>query len=303
MRLRILGTAAGGGLPQWNCACPGCARARAAGPRAWRTQECLAVSVSPDAWYLVNASPDVRAQILAAPGLAPPDGTRHTPLRGVLLTDGELDHTAGLLALREGAALDLYAPPAVLAALDGPFPLRTLLAPYGSARWHAVGSGPGEDALLLDGGRLRVTAVPVSDKHPRYAAGSGAPGPWAVAYRFDDTTTGAAALYAPSLARWPDALDDALAGVGCLILDGTFWSEDEMARATGGRGSGARAMGHLPVDGPDGTLVRLRGRSGMRCFYTHLNNTNPLADPASPERAALGGAPVEIPSDGTEIEW
>ncbi|MFQ6195521.1 pyrroloquinoline quinone biosynthesis protein PqqB [Streptomyces sp. NPDC000405] len=299
MKLRILGTAAGGGLPQWNCACPGCARARAAGPHAWRTQECLAVSVSPDAWYLVNASPDIRAQILAAPGLAPPDGTRHTPLRGVLLTDGELDHTAGLLALREGAALDLYAPPAALAALDGPFPLRTLLAPYGSARWHAVGSGP----LLLDGGRLRVTAVPISDKRPRYASGSGAPGPWVVAYRFDDTATGTAAVYAPSLARWPDALDDALAGVGHLILDGTFWSEDEMARATGGRGSGARAMGHLPVDGPDGTLVRLLGRDGIRCFYTHLNNTNPLADRASPERGALAGTPVEVPSDGTEIEW
>ncbi|MDT0447765.1 pyrroloquinoline quinone biosynthesis protein PqqB [Streptomyces hesseae] len=290
MKLRILGTAAGGGLPQWNCACPGCSRARAAGPRAWRTQECLAVSVSPGAWYLVNASPDVRAQILAAPGLAPPDGTRHTPLRGVLLTDGELDHTAGLLALREGAALDLYAPPAVLAALDGPFPLRTLLAPYGSARWHAVGSGP----LLLDGGRLRVTAVPVSDKRPRYASGCDAPGPWAVAYRFDDTATGGAAVYAPSLACWPGALDDALAGVGCLILDGTFWSEDEMG--------GARAMGHLPVGGADGTLVRLRGRTGLRCLYTHLNNTNPLADPASPERAALGGVSVEVPSDGMEIE-
>ncbi|MCC3773749.1 pyrroloquinoline quinone biosynthesis protein PqqB [Streptomyces sp. UNOB3_S3] len=294
MRLRILGTAAGGGLPQWNCACPGCARARAAGPRAWRTQECLAVSVSPDAWYLVNASPDDRAQILAAPGLAPPDGTRHTPLRGVLLTDGELDHTAGLLALREGAALDLYAPPAVLDALDGPFPLRTLLAPYGSARWHAVGSGPGEDALLLDGGRLRVTPVPVSDKRPRYASGTVAPGPWVVAYRFDDTATGGAAVYAPSLARWPDTLDAALAGADCLILDGTFWSEDEMG--------GARAMGHLPVDGPGGTLVRLRDHQDVRCLYTHLNNTNPLADPASPERTALVGTPVEVPSDGMEIE-
>lgn len=292
MKLRILGTAAGGGLPQWNCACPGCARARATGPHAWRTQECLAVSVSPDAWYLVNASPDIRAQILAAPGLTPPTGTRHTPLRGVLLTDGELDHTAGLLALREGAALDLYAPPAVLAALGGPFPLRALLAPYGSGCWHAVGAGP----LPLDGGRLTVTAVPVSDKRPRYAAGFDAPGPWVVAYRFDDTVTGGAVVYAPSLARWPDGLDGALSGVGCLILDGTFWSEDEM-----GRGS-ALAMGHLPVDGPGGTLRRLRALDGVRSLYTHLNNTNPLADPSSAERAALGGGPVEVSSDGMEIE-
>ncbi len=295
MRLRVLGTAAGGGLPQWNCACRGCSRARAAGPAVWRSQECLALSASPDAWYLVNASPDVRAQILATPGLAPPGGTRHSPLRGVLLTDGELDHTAGLLALREGAALDLFAPAAVTAALTEDFPLRSLLAPYGAARWRPVA---GE--LRLDDGRLRVTAIPVSDKRPRYAAGSTRPGPWVVAYRFDDAVTGAAAVYAPSLVRWPEELDAALSGVGCVILDGTFWSEDEMERVTG-HGPGARAMGHLPIGGVGGTLARLRGRTGVRCLYTHLNNTNPAADPASRERSVLADALVEVASDGQDI--
>ncbi|MGW1077231.1 pyrroloquinoline quinone biosynthesis protein PqqB [Streptomyces sp. NPDC002537] len=295
MRLRILGTAAGGGLPQWNCACPGCSRARSAGPGVWRTQECLAVSVSPDAWYLVNVSPDIRAQILAAPELTPPGGTRHTPLRGVLLTDGELDHTTGLLALREGAALDLFAPAAVAAALAEDFPLRSLLAPYGAVRWQALA---GE--LALDDGRLRVTVIPVSDKRPRYAAGSTRPGPWVVAYRFDDTVTGATAVYAPSLARWPAELDAALSGARCVILDGTFWSEDEMERATG-HGPGARAMGHLPITGAGGTLARLRGRTGTRCLYTHLNNTNPAADQSSPERSALASARVEVASDGRVI--
>ncbi|MCC3767346.1 pyrroloquinoline quinone biosynthesis protein PqqB [Streptomyces sp. UNOC14_S4] len=295
MRLRILGTAAGGGLPQWNCACPGCSRARAAGPAVWRTQECLAVSASPDAWYLVNASPDIRPQILASPELAPPGGTRRTPLRGVLLTDGELDHTTGLLALREGAALDLFAPAAVVAALTEDFPLRSLLAPYGAARWQTLA---GE--LRLDDGRLRVSVIPVSDKRPRYAAGSSRPGPWVVAYRFDDTVTGSAAVYAPSLARWPEELAAALSGARCAILDGTFWSEDEMERMTG-HGPGARAMGHLPITGAGGTLARLRGHTDTRWFYTHLNNTNPAADPASRERSLLTSALVEVAADGREI--
>ncbi|MFI1796491.1 pyrroloquinoline quinone biosynthesis protein PqqB [Streptomyces sp. NPDC020379] len=295
MRLRVLGTAAGGGLPQWNCACPGCTRARAAGPAVWRTQECLAVSASPGDWYLVNASPDIRAQILATPELSPPPGTRRTPLRGVLLTDGELDHTAGLLALREGAALDLFAPAAVTASLAEDFPLRGLLAPYGAVRWQPLTGG-----LALGDGRLRVTAIPVSDKRPRYAAGSTRAGPWVVAYRFDDAVTGAAAVYAPSLARWPRGLGAALAGAGCVILDGTFWSEDEMERRTG-HGPGARAMGHLPISGPGGTLARLRGRTGVRCLYTHLNNTNPAADPASCERSTLAAALVEVAADGQEI--
>ncbi|MEV4742823.1 pyrroloquinoline quinone biosynthesis protein PqqB [Streptomyces sp. NPDC049555] len=303
MRLRILGTAAGGGLPQWNCACPGCARARTAGPRARRTQECLALSVSPRVWHLVNASPDLRTQILAAPGLTPPDGTRDTPLRGVLLTDGELDHTAGLLALREGAALDVYAPAAVAAALDEQFPLRTLLAPYGAARWHALDVPATGCRWTLDGGRLRVTAVPVGDKRPRYAAGPARPGPWVVAYRFDEPATGASAVYAPSLAHWPDALDEAVAGADCLILDGTFFGEDEMGERTpaAGRAATARGMGHLPIGGPAGTLAHLRRHPAVRRLYTHLNNTNPVADPASPERALLAAAGVEVAEDGTEI--
>jgi pyrroloquinoline quinone biosynthesis protein B len=293
--LRVLGTAAGGGLPQWNCACPTCARARAAGPRAWRTQECLAISVADDAWYLVNASPDLRLQLLAAPELAPPDGTRRTPLRGVLLTDGELDHTIGLLTLREGDELDIYAPRPVWSSLAEVLPLRGLLAHYCTARWHQLNG-----QLHLGGGALTVTVFPVSDKRPRYTAHCNAPGPWAVAYRFTDTRTGTSVVYAPSLATWPDDFDEFLSGADCLLLDGTFWNDDELRHVNGDRAT-ASAFGHLPVAGPDGTLRRLRPHFGARRLYTHLNNTNPLTDPASPQHAALAAEGVEVASDGLEL--
>jgi pyrroloquinoline quinone biosynthesis protein B len=312
MRLRVLGTAAGGGLPQWNCACASCSRARSAGPAAWRSQECLAVSVSPGAWYLVNASPDLRSQLLAVPGLAPAPGSRRSPLRGVLLTDGELDHTTGLLALREGAELDIHAPDAVVASLTEHFPLRRLLDPYATVRWHPLDASDGGELLLDDGG-LRVTALPLSDKHPRYAAESARPGPWVVALRFEDVATGGAVVYAPCLAAWPDGFEKFAADAAYLLLDGTFWREDELARATGHPGvrgalstghpgvRGALAMGHLPISGDGGTLARLRPAGSPRYLYTHLNNTNPIADPASPEHAELIAAGARVAQDGMEL--
>ncbi|WP_035840510.1 pyrroloquinoline quinone biosynthesis protein PqqB [Kitasatospora azatica] len=297
MRVRILGTAAGGGLPQWNCGCAPCEQARSAGPAGWRSQEALAISVSENAWYLVNASPELRAQLLAVPELVPPAGSRDTPLRGVLLTDGELDHTVGLFALREGAALDLHAPAAVLDALTHAFPLRSLLAPYGTAHWRPLGG----EQLPLDRGRLAVTAFPIGDKRPRYARESAAPGPWVVAYRFEETATGATLVYAPSLAQWPEGFDDWLTGADCVLLDGTFWTADELDRATGTSGA-ARGMGHLPVSGPGGTLDRLRRHPAKRRLYTHLNNTNPLTVPGSPAVAVLAEAGVEVAFDGQSME-
>ncbi|MFE0461258.1 pyrroloquinoline quinone biosynthesis protein PqqB [Kitasatospora sp. NPDC058965] len=300
--MRILGTAAGGGLPQWNCGCPPCERARAsrsgAAADGWRTQESLALSVSPGTWYLVNASPELRAQLLAAPELAPPPGTRDTPVRGVLLTDGELDHTVGLFALREGAELELHAPAAVLAALGEQFPLRALLAPYGAVRWHPLAS----ERFLLDGGRLAVTVLPIGDKRPRYARESTAPGPWVVAYRFEEVATGAALVYAPSLAHWPPGFDRWLAGAGCVLLDGTCWTDDELVLATGGTGATATAMGHLPISGPGGSLARFRDCPAEHRLYTHLNNTNPLTDPASAAAAELRLSGVSVARDGQVIE-
>ena len=291
MRARLLGTAAGGGLPQWNCACAMCAKSRRQG--AGRTQDCMAVTGAGLRWYLVNASPDIRAQVIAAPELSP-GPRRETPVRGVLLTDGELDHSIGLLMLREGAPLDVYGPEAVLGALRDSFPVQRILAPYGSVSWHPVSP---RTAISLDE-QLSVTAFPVSMKVPRYAAASPQLAPWVVAYRFEDRLTGEALVYAPCLADWPPPLEEALAGAGCVILDGTFFHDDEMLRATG-QDRPARAMGHLPITD---TCPRLRAHPAARKIYTHLNNTNPVLDEGSPERAALQAAGIEVAVDGLMLD-
>ncbi|SEG67401.1 pyrroloquinoline quinone biosynthesis protein B [Thermomonospora echinospora] len=303
MKIRVLGTAAGGGSPQWNCSCVQCARARRAGPPSWRTQDSLAVSGTGDTWYLVNASPDVRAQILLAPELTPRPGTRETPLRGVLLSSAELDHTIGLAVLREGAPLNVYAPPAVIGALSSAFPLRDVLAPYADHRWHAVEPG---DPLRLDE-RLVVTAVSLGDKRPRYARGL--PGrDWVVAYSIEDEVTGRRLVYAPNLASWPEEFDKAAAGADVLIADGTFWSDDELRRATrtpprtAPTPPRATVMGHLPVAGPGGVGERLAALPGGRRLLTHLNNTNPLLDATSDQSLALASSSVEVAADGMVLE-
>lgn len=295
MKARVLGTAAGGGLPQWNCACAMCVRSREQG--TGRTQDCLAITGAGQRWYLVNASPDIRAQILAAPELAAGPGLRETPVRGVLLTDGELDHTLGLLMLREGSSLDVYGPGPVLDALQDSFPVRRVLGPYGSLSWHTVQPGT---AIALDE-QLSVAAIPLSRKRPRYARAAGpasAAGDWVVSYRFEDRVTGGSLVYAPCLAAWPAALDEALAGAGCVLLDGSFYRDDEMLHATG-QDRPARAMGHLPITD---TLTHLRGHTAARKLYTHLNNTNPVLAAGSPERAALAAAGAEVADDGLTLE-
>ncbi|MEU4743780.1 pyrroloquinoline quinone biosynthesis protein PqqB [Actinosynnema sp. NPDC023658] len=290
MRAVVLGTAAGGGVPQWNCACGPCSAVRA-GELPARTQDALAVTGDGVGWWLVNTSPDVGAQLAATPALAPGPGPRDTPVRGVLLTDAELDHTLGLAVLRNAPGLRVHAPEAVLHAL---MPTREVLATYGEWSWRPVEP---ERPFVLDGG-LEVTAFPVSGKRPRYAAASSAPDPWVVAYRFRDPATGGALLYAPCLASWPPGFDALVAEADVVLLDGTFHAPSEMGAATG-RSSGQAAMGHLPIAH---SLPRLAAHPTTRRIYTHLNNTNPVLDPASPEHAEVTGAGAEVVPDGTVIE-
>jgi pyrroloquinoline quinone biosynthesis protein B len=297
VKIRVLGTAAGGGCPQWNCACPQCNRVRHAEPEAWRTHDSLAISGTGEAWYLVNAAPDVRHQILAAPELTPGPGIRRTPLRGVLLTSAELDHTIGLAILREGTPLQVYAPSPVIDALFTVFPLRDVLAPYTDHEWLPV--EPGKPFTLDE--RLRITAVPLSDKRPRYARDLPGDRAWVVAYRIEDEVTGGSLVYAPNLAAWPPALDDAAADADCVIVDGTFLNDDEPVSVMGGTRS-ATQMGHLPILGPDGIAERLVRLPARRRLLTHLNNTNPLLDPHAPQHSELAAAGIEVAADGTTLE-
>ncbi|WBP84500.1 pyrroloquinoline quinone biosynthesis protein PqqB [Kitasatospora cathayae] len=297
MKIRVLGTAAGGGLPQWNCGCAECAAARRSG--AERSQDCLAVSGDGRAWYLVNASPDLRTQLLAAPELAPAPGTRDTPLRGVLLTSGELDHTLGLLTLREADRLTVHATEPVRRALHQAFPVGPLLASYTGSHWHTV--TPGEPVELAGG--LRAEAFALGGKRPRYAAdlpGEGRPDrtDWVTGYRFTAADGAACAVYAPGLAEWTPAMDRAVAGADLVLLDGTFSTADELAERTGGARR-SPGMGHLAVRD---SLPHLARRPGPRYLYTHLNNTNPLARRDPPRAADLAAAVAAVAEDGMLIE-
>ncbi|MEU1404951.1 pyrroloquinoline quinone biosynthesis protein PqqB [Streptomyces sp. NPDC005728] len=294
MRVVLLGTAAGGGFPQWNCACALCAAARE-GKLPSRTQECAAVTGNGRDWWLLNASPDLRTQLTATPALWPGHAPRDTPLRGVLLTDAEADHVTGLTELRGAAGLKVYAAPPVGAVLA---PARAALDRYASWEWA---DSLADGGFVLAGG-LVVTAHPVGTKIPKYvpAQPSEPGGPWVTAYRVEDLASGGVLVYAPCVGAWSPVLDELCASADCVLLDGTFFAADEMGTAVR-TGAGQAAMGHLPVTGPHGSLEALARHPGTRRIYTHLNNTNPLLDPASPARARVAEQGVEVLPDGAEL--
>jgi len=290
----VLGSAAGGGSPQWNCGCPVCAAVRSRAGCA-RTQSSVAVSADRRRWFLINASPDVRAQFEAFPGLHPL-GDRTTPLEAVLLTDAELDHSLGLLLLREARALRLYATPATRKTLyDGSGILRTLER-YCPVEWRAV--IPGTDLALTDGLSCRAFDVP-TDKRARFGAGTDHGR--VVGYRLTDENSGGTMVYLPAVQSLTPALRQQIEGCACLLIDGTCWRDDELARL-GPTGKTAREMGHLPIDGPDGSLAQLPSLGAGRTIYVHINNTNPILLEDTPERRTLEDSGMEVAMDGLEVQ-
>ncbi|MGW4487321.1 pyrroloquinoline quinone biosynthesis protein PqqB [Amycolatopsis sp. NPDC004368] len=295
MWLRVLGSAAGGGSPQWNCGCPVCAAVRS-GAEPARTQSSVAVSADRRRWFLINASPDVRAQIEAFRGLRPDDGDRTTPLEAVLLTDAELDHTLGLLLLREVRDLRLYTTPAVHKTLcDGSGILRTLER-YCPVEWHAVVAGA--DVQLADGLSCRAFDVPTT-KRARF--GPGEDHGRVVGYRLTDERSGGTLVYLPGMQALTRALRAEITRCDCLLIDGTCWRDDELVRL-GLAGKTAREMGHQPLDGPDGTLAMLPSLEAGRVIFVHLNNTNPILLKDSPERRLVEARGAEVAMDGLEVE-
>lgn len=295
MLLRVLGSAAGGGSPQWNCGCPVCAAVRSRAGLA-RTQSSVAVSTDNDkAWFLINASPDVRTQIEAFPDLHPHDD-RTTPLEAVLLTDAELDHTLGLLLLREArAGLLLYATPAVHTTLRvGSGILRTLER-YCPVEWRAV--IPGADLALADGLSCRAFDVPTT-KRARF--GAGVDHGRVVGYRLTDERSGGTLVYLPGVASLTPALRVEIEGCECLLIDGTCWRDDELVRL-GLAGKTSREMGHLPIDGPDGSLAQLPSLGVGRTIFVHMNNTNPILLEDAPERRVVEESGMEVAMDGLEV--
>jgi pyrroloquinoline quinone biosynthesis protein B len=297
VRVRILGSAAGGGFPQWNCRCPTCEAARAGAHATPRTQSSIAVRGGEGPWFLVNASPDARQQLEGLHDEVA-EGVRAPPIAGVLLTDAEIDHTAGLLLLRESTApVRVYGAHGVGRALTDGYPVLSILERYSGAEWRTLTPGR---ATALDGSSLTVEAFDVGGDPPRYLHGPGVElGASGLVFR--DGSGAGVVTYAPGLARLDDDVMDRFAASDLVLVDGTFWRDDDLARL-GISERSARDMGHLPLSGPGGTLEALARLQRPRTVLVHINNTNPILLDDSPERDAVVRAGVEIAYDGLEVE-
>ncbi len=301
MLLHILGSGAGGGFPQWNCNCRLCAGQRAGLIRATpRTQSSLAVSTDGVGWVLINASPDIRQQLAALPAVPVDAPVRATAIAGVVLMDAQIDHVAGLLSLREAGTLDLYCTAMAKGDLTSGLPLFTVLGHYGRFPVHEI---PLTGAAFTVAGAkgLRFTAVPLSSKAPPYSPHRHDPHSGDnIGLRIEDAA-GRRAFYAPGLGAIDDAVAMELAAADCALIDGTFWSDDEMA-TNGISTKRARDMGHLPLSGPGGMIERLTAFLRPRKVLVHINNTNPILDEDSPERRTLDGAGIDVAHDGLRID-
>ncbi|AVO38242.1 pyrroloquinoline quinone biosynthesis protein PqqB [Pukyongiella litopenaei] len=293
MRFLVLGAAAGGGLPQWNCGCTNCVDARR-GAIPPSSQSSLAVSMSDGNWSILNASPDIRAQLAANPQMHP-CALRHTPIRSVLLTNGDIDHIAGLLSLREQTPFELLATTEIHDILVQN-PVFRALSRDKVVRRAIV---PDADFALQDG--LTARLFPVPGKVPLFMEGETVQtdliGGQTVGVRL--TGGGRTACYIPGCADVTDALLRELADVDLLFFDGTVWDDDEMIRSGTGAKTGRR-MGHVPISGEDGSVARLAGVAARKVFI-HINNTNPILQPGSPERAEVLAAGWQVAQDGMEI--
>ena len=298
IRARILGAAAGGGLPQWNCGCENCRMARA-GDIPAQTQSSLAVSANGTDWAILNASPDIRAQLAATPELHP-TGLRDMPLRSVLVTNGDIDHIAGLLTLREMQCFTLYATPGIhaviatnpiFAALNASVVTRSTLAleapaeiaPGLEATLFAV---PGKVPLYMEApdmdAEIETDLVGEQTVGVELRAGS------------------ARAYYIPGCARLDESLRARLTGAALVFFDGTLWRDEEMIAAGLGQKTGRR-MGHMSMSGPAGSIAAFDGLDLGRKVFVHMNNTNPVLRPGAPERAEAEAAGWTIGHDGMEL--
>jgi pyrroloquinoline quinone biosynthesis protein B len=302
VKIRVLGSAAGGGFPQWNCNCPNCRGYRAGTLRARaRTQSSIAVGGGA-AWALVNASPDIRAQLQAFPDLQPGRAIRDSALAAIILVDGQVDHTTGLYMLREAVRpWPIWCTDSTYADLTRGNPVLGVLGHFcGVDRRRIDLDGAGFTIDAVNGVRWR--ALPVVSKPAPYSPNRRSPVAGDnLALIIEDMATGQTAVYAPGLSAIDEALWDAMQSAACVLVDGTFWTDDEMIRL-GISSKHARDIGHLPQTGPGGMLGWLdRLPSATRRILIHINNTNPILDEASAESAELSRRGVEIAWDGMEI--
>ena len=305
MFIKVLGSAAGGGFPQWNCACRNCRDVRRGVPGLQpRMQSSIAVSATGQSWVLLNASPDLRQQILQTPDLAPRDtDARHSPIRAVVLTNGDVDHLAGLMCLREGHSfellasrrvLDILAANTIFGVLDTQKVQRSVL----SFDHKATIEEPGNV------GRLEIEAFPVPGKIALYLEDETAGASFGSR---DGDTIGLAISdgkqtvhYIPGCGELDAPLAARLQGAALVFFDGTLYRDDEMIRLGLSQKTGKR-MGHMSMAGPQGSLALLAPLGIRRKIFVHMNNSNPVLRETSPEHAAVRAAGWEVSFDGMEV--
>ena len=296
MELVLLGTAAGGGFPQWNCWCPTCRIARADPVRAHpRTQSSAAISSDGLRWFLFNASPDVHRQLAHLNALAP-EGMRHVPIEGIVPTDAELDHTLGVALLREARQLQLYATGAVLEVLKEDSRLLPVTEAFAEV---AITELPLDQRVALryrdgtDAG-IALTAFPVQGDPPRFARREK---PGHTVGLMIESSAGSRAAFVPGCGGLEPSLLRRLATADLLLFDGTFWTDSELV-SLGISDRTARQMDHTPISGVDGSLVALKALPCRQKVYTHINNSNPILLEDSPERIELSAAGLVVGDDG-----
>ncbi|HEX7954058.1 MAG TPA: pyrroloquinoline quinone biosynthesis protein PqqB [Burkholderiales bacterium] len=302
MKIRVLGAAAGGGFPQWNCNCRNCDGVRKGSVRATpRTQSSIAVSADDVNWILFNASPDLLAQYKSFAALQPARAIRDTAIRAVVLMDAQIDHTTGLLMLREGRPLEIYCTEMAREDLSTGNPLFKILGHYCGVNWHRVPTESGNRFPVIGAEELAFTAVALKSNAPPYSPHRDHPLEGDnIGMRIVDPRSGKVLFYAPGLGEIEPHLKPFLEEADVLMVDGTFWTDDEMIRL-GLSKKHARDIGHLPQSGPGGMIEVLRPLKAKRKILIHINNTNPILDEDSAERAQLAGAGIEVAYDGMDI--
>ncbi|MBV1869791.1 MAG: pyrroloquinoline quinone biosynthesis protein PqqB [Gammaproteobacteria bacterium] len=301
MQVVVLGAAAGGGFPQWNCRCSNCSGLRDGTLNAEkRTQSSIAISADGNNWLLCNASPDILAQLSNTPVLHPM-GLRESPIKAILFADSQIDHTTGLLMLREGCPHQVYCSDMVYQDLTTGFPIFTLLESWNGGIAHNTLPIGGESFNMPEVPGLSFKVYAIEGKAPPYSPHRHDPHPGDnIALVVIDEKSGSKLIYAPGVYTIPETLKAEMQDSDCILIDGTFWQEDEMAVNGVGKKT-AKDMGHLPQSGEGGMIEQLKAYEKSRKVLIHINNTNPILVNDSAERGVLDEEGIEVAYDGMEI--
>jgi pyrroloquinoline quinone biosynthesis protein B len=304
LRIVVLGAAAGGGVPQWNCGCAVCQAARSGALQS--TQASIAISADGEHWFLINASPDLRQQLIASPQLHPKAGQlRHSPIVGVILTNSEVDAVAGLLSMREGSPFTIYAHPRVLAILKANSIFNVLSET--NVRRQPIAIDEAFEPALPDGSPSGIEIVPFAvpgkgawylegKAHPAGDDGAGD----TLGLRIGDKASGKHLYFLAACAQVTSELKARLAGAALVFFDGTVWRDDELIAAGLGTKTG-QAMGHISMAGENGAIAGLADLGIDRKIFLHINNSNPALLQDSAERKTAERAGWQIPADGMEM--